>query len=68
MRLLNTSTLALEESYGSAIPEYAILSHRWLDDEVSFQDLQSGQAASKAGYAKIRRCCEQAADGGLGYA
>lgn len=68
MRLLNTSTLALEEFYGSAIPEYAILSHRWLDDEVSFQDLQSGRAASKAGYAKIQRCCEQAADDGLGYA
>ncbi|OAA75436.1 Heterokaryon incompatibility [Akanthomyces lecanii RCEF 1005] len=68
MRLLNTSTLALEEFYGSAIPEYAILSHRWLDDEVSFQDLQSGQAASKAGYAKIQRCCEQAAQDGLAYA
>ncbi|KAJ6779953.1 hypothetical protein PWT90_06599 [Aphanocladium album] len=68
MRLLNTSTLTLEEFYGSAIPEYAILSHRWLDGEVSFQDLQSGEAASKAGYAKIKLCCEQAAKDGLDYA
>ncbi|EJP64401.1 HET domain-containing protein [Beauveria bassiana ARSEF 2860] len=68
MRLLNTSTLEVEEFFGSAIPEYAILSHRWLDDEVSFQDLQSGHAASKAGYAKIRNCCAQAVRDGLAFA
>ncbi|KAM3432243.1 hypothetical protein MY4824_006677 [Beauveria thailandica] len=68
MKLLNTSTLEVEEFFGSAIPEYAILSHRWLDDEVSFQDLQSGLAASKAGYAKIRECCAQAVRDGLAYA
>ncbi|KGQ07306.1 Vegetative incompatibility protein HET-E-1 [Beauveria bassiana D1-5] len=68
MRLLNTSTLEVEEYFGSAIPEYAILSHRWLDDEVSFQDLQSGHAASKAGYAKIRECCVQAVRDGLAFA
>lgn len=68
MRLLNTSTLALEEFYGSAIPEYAILSHRWLDDEVSFQDLQAGRATNKAGYAKIKLCCTQAVQDGLAYA
>ncbi|TQV93433.1 HET domain-containing protein [Cordyceps javanica] len=68
MRLLNTSTLTLEEFFGSAVPEYAILSHRWLDDEVSFQDLQSGRAASKAGYAKIRQCCAQAVRDGLAWA
>ncbi|KAM3534637.1 hypothetical protein MY4038_002049 [Beauveria bassiana] len=68
MRLLNTSTLEVEEFFGSAIPEYAVLSHRWLDDEVSFQDLQSSHAASKAGYAKIRKCCAQAVRDGLAFA
>ncbi|OAA72168.1 Heterokaryon incompatibility [Cordyceps fumosorosea ARSEF 2679] len=68
MRLLNASTLALEEFFGSAVPEYAILSHRWLDGEVSLQDLQAGRAASKAGYAKIQKCCAQTLRDGLAYA
>lgn len=68
MRLINSSTLELEEFYGDAIPPYAILSHRWLDDEVSLQDLQSDRATSKAGYAKIEQCCAQALRDGLTHA
>jgi len=38
MRLINTRTLKLEEFIGQQIPQYAILSHTWGDEEVSYQD------------------------------
>jgi len=68
MRLLDTKTLKLYEFFGSNIPPYAILSHTWGDGEVSFQEMQSGDAGSKAGYEKVKRCCEIAAAGGFQYA
>ncbi|KAI0428999.1 HET-domain-containing protein [Xylaria sp. FL1042] len=37
MRLINTTTLELEDCL-EIIPEYAILSHTWGDEEVSLQD------------------------------
>ena len=48
---------------------YAILSHTWGadKDEVTFNDLQKGSGKSKAGYAKIRFCGEQARKDGLQY-
>ncbi|KAF4876063.1 Vegetative incompatibility protein HET-E-1 [Colletotrichum siamense] len=39
MRLINVDTLELEEFFDENIPEYAILSHTWGREEVSFQDL-----------------------------
>jgi hypothetical protein len=36
MRLFNTSTLQLKEFYDAQIPAYAILSHRWETEEVTF--------------------------------
>jgi hypothetical protein len=54
MRLLNTTTLQLHE-FCQDIPNYAILSHRWEDDEVSYQDLQANKNQHGAGYRKIRR-------------
>jgi len=69
MRLLNTSTLELHEFFGSDIPYYAILSHRWGADEVTFQDLQQGRGSKKAaGWAKITGCCGQAKREGWEYA
>jgi hypothetical protein len=41
MWLLNIKTRALELFHGDNVPEYAILSHRWTDSEVSFQSIQS---------------------------
>lgn len=41
MRLLHTSSLNLSDFTGHArLPDYAILSHRWGVDEVTFQDLR----------------------------
>lgn len=39
MRLLDTSNLVLENFAGRETPPYAILSHRWGADEVSYQEL-----------------------------
>jgi hypothetical protein len=68
MRLINTSTLTLEMFFGEAVPDYAILSHRWNDVEVSFQDLQGGEGEKMAAYSKIQRCCAQAQLDGWQYA
>jgi hypothetical protein len=67
MRLLNSKTRELEEFPDNAIPKYAILSHTWGEDEVSFQDRQQGLAYVKAGYTKIKFSCAQAVQDGLDY-
>ena len=63
MRLVNSSTLKLKDFIQDP-PAYAILSHRWEDEEVSLQDIASGQAPARKGYAKIERFCEHAAADG----
>jgi hypothetical protein len=70
MRLINCETLQLEQFFGSDIPQYAILSHTWSNDEVTFADLPLHQAstATKYGYGKIRHTCKQALQDGLHYA
>lgn len=68
MRLLNTTTHELHEYFGSQIPYYAILSHRWGNGEVTFQDLKSEGRARHAGWAKIAGCCAQAKSDGWEYA
>jgi hypothetical protein len=68
MHLLDTKTLQSHEFVGTNIPPYAILSHTWGEDEVTFQDMERGNPQSKAGYDKVRRCCEMAAADGFSYA
>jgi hypothetical protein len=48
-------------------PPYAILSHRWEAEEVTFQDMKNGSPSSKAGYKKIQFCGDQAKNDGLEY-
>lgn len=68
MRLIDTTTLILTEFFGANIPTYAILSHTWGPDEVSFQDFQNlGTARLKAGFAKIEGTCIQALKDELGW-
>jgi hypothetical protein len=71
MRLLNTATLNLHEFIGDKIPPYAILSHTWGEEEVSLQEMQSGEATGidvqKAGYQKIKKCCKTGAADGYEY-
>ena len=64
MRLLEFNTdgeLSLTTFSADKIPqEYAILSHTWEEEEVTFEDLQNRTGMKKAGYQKIRFCGEQA--------
>jgi hypothetical protein len=50
-----------------AIPPYAILSHTWGSQEVTYEDMVKDSVKSKAGYEKIKFCGEQAARDGLQY-
>jgi hypothetical protein len=70
MRLLqcdNDGNLSPTEFFEDHIPEYAILSHRWGAEEVTFRDLTVGTSKAKAGYGKIQFCGEQARLDGLEY-
>ena len=72
MRLLNSHSLEFKEFQGDDIPRYAILSHTWAEDEVTFQDFQNGGSRrairQKKGYVKIEACCNLAADDELEWA
>ncbi|RDL35829.1 uncharacterized protein BP5553_06441 [Venustampulla echinocandica] len=60
MRLLNTTSFRVQDFSADSVPSYAILSHRWEHEEVSFQDLSEGRGPKMAGYSKITGCCTQA--------
>jgi hypothetical protein len=62
MRLINTASRQMVEYSGSKIPPYAILSHTWEEEEVSFQDYGRQTAAMKKrkGYRKIDMACQVA--------
>jgi len=52
------------ESFLGEIPKYAILSHTWEQEEVSFQEMTSGPrevVKAKKGYSKIEMTCTLAA-------
>ncbi|KAH8884978.1 HET-domain-containing protein, partial [Thozetella sp. PMI_491] len=74
MWLINTSTLALKQFHGDKTPFYAILSHTWTDEEISFQEFEQtanstdATVLAKAGYRKIVATCEQAKKDGHRYA
>ncbi|ORY08990.1 heterokaryon incompatibility protein-domain-containing protein [Clohesyomyces aquaticus] len=66
MRFLSVLTFEFHEFYDSQIPPYAILSHRWEEEEVTYQDMMAG-ARWKKGFEKIRECCLQAHVDGFDY-
>ena len=68
MRLLNSRSLKIREFSDTEVRgrDYAILSHTWGNDEVTFEDIekQEPSAKRKEGYDKLLGCCRQArADG-----
>ncbi|KAH8587315.1 hypothetical protein B0O99DRAFT_678190 [Bisporella sp. PMI_857] len=73
MRLLqynNNSDFSLTEFLEGDIPEYAILSHTWEQNnskEVTYAEMISGTGQDKEGFKKIRFCGEQARQNGLPY-
>jgi hypothetical protein len=70
MRLVNVTTLKLEEFF-SQIPPYAILSHTWGAEEVTFDEVQSGvdtgTGTAQSGWRKIQLACRQAHEDGFLY-
>lgn len=77
MRLLHTADLELVEFFDNAIPEYAILSHTWGDEEVTLQEMRlcrtvgnwrsSEGLSQKKGYAKVKNVAMLAAQDGYKY-
>jgi hypothetical protein len=70
LRLLvaQSSSLEIQSFHAGSIPDYAILSHTWSNDEVSFQDIQNGSISEESiGYQKIKSCCRLAASHGFRY-
>ncbi|KAK5651076.1 hypothetical protein OQA88_13708 [Cercophora sp. LCS_1] len=69
MRLLERNSAGdfhlRRDSPDDKVPPYAILSHTWGDEEVLFSDIEDGTYKSKAGYAKIQFCADQAERDGL---
>ncbi len=67
MWLINTQTSELEYFANHPKHEYAILSHRWEEDEVSFQSWVARKEDTQ-GCRKIMRFVQMAADRGFKYA
>ena len=69
MRFINTYTLKLHEFVDARkAPPYAILSHSWREDEVSFKDYMKGRKHGGAGCKKIIDCCAFALSRGMNWA
>ncbi|KAN0096024.1 Heterokaryon incompatibility protein (HET) domain containing protein [Hyaloscypha variabilis] len=66
MRLLNVHTKRLEEFFEKATPSYAILSHTWGEDEVTFREFDPILGPRRTS-AKIEGCCAQALEDGYNY-
>jgi hypothetical protein len=68
MRLINAQTVKLEEFFDEPRPSYAILSHTWDAEEITFSDLaEPQQAKTKQGFSKIQQVCELTQRHGLGF-
>src|SRR3954470_24466121 len=64
----NDGNFSLTTFFADKTPkEYAILSHTWGEEEVTFEDLQNRTGTKKAGYKKIQFCGKQARRDGLQY-
>ena len=67
MRFIDVTTLRLTEVNENEYPEYAILSHTWGKEEVTYDNMINGTASQMIGYAKIQGTCKTAKRGGLRY-
>lgn len=65
MRLLNVSTMNLEE-FEKNIPKYAVLSHTWGSDEVTFREFDPVSGPQRIS-TKIDGCCAQSLKDGIDY-
>ena len=69
MRLLNTASWQMQDFVSDdAVPPYAILSHTWGQDEISFQQWETRESVNLTqlrGYRKIKNFGERAAVNGF---
>ena len=67
MRLINVHTFKQADRFkDNRTPAYAILSHRWRENEISYQDfLNTTKDALYIGFAKVAHACAQAKQTGL---
>lgn len=59
MRLLRVDSLTFEEHFEPDVPQYAILSHRWEEEEILYADIIAGRFKHKKALMKLRYTCEQ---------
>lgn len=64
MRLLNSSSLTFQEFFDEQTPPYAILSHRWGQQEISYADFLAGHKKDHAGHLKVLDICRIAKSNG----
>lgn len=72
MRLLNTylsdtQDFVIQEFLDYELPPYAILSHTWGKEEVTYQEVNTASAKEKSGFEKITQCCSVARADGYKY-
>ncbi|KAI1095157.1 HET-domain-containing protein [Rostrohypoxylon terebratum] len=71
MRLMDTTSppYTIEEFLGDSIPPYAILSHTWGQEEVTFEEWQNIDSSTyqKSGFKKIQGACMQAKRDGFNW-
>jgi hypothetical protein len=67
MWLLHTTELRVQQFSPGDVPKYAILSHRWEQEEVTFQDMKSETFTQLKGFSKLQGCCERAAGDGYSW-
>ena len=58
MRLLNVKTLQFGDFFNSQVPKYCILSHRWGEDEVTYENVKEQKFNTMSGgYKKLYGAC-----------
>ncbi|KAL8774803.1 MAG: hypothetical protein Q9209_000742 [Squamulea sp. 1 TL-2023] len=57
MRLLHAETLEFDDFFDTQIPPYLILSHRWGEKEVSYQQMHKERAVEGPGLTKVLNFC-----------
>ena len=69
MRLIKADTLQIHQFADvDNAPAFAILSHTWGDQECTLRDMEDASIEARAGYMKIKYCCDQALKDGLEWA
>lgn len=58
MRLINVHTLQLHDFDDSKIPPYCVASHRWAEEEITYEQFSCPQARSSSTFSKIKHFCD----------